>query len=940
MKKTISFILSLLLLFNALTIPVYADEAENNNKNILTCDSVTDGTFSDESNIHNYTFTPTETDYYRFSFENESVECRTGAYVTIIGDIAMDFLNAFIGVIKVSIYDSREKCLAQGNISCGYTGSVSLKLEAGKTYTITLSDLKFIGGNYNIKVKQLHDIGGDTWETATETTAVSEIVSSIETGDDVDWYEFTTDSYESYYNFYVEDLSITNGFHFNLYEYLEGAGEFPFKKIAGGYYGSSATENLKLKPNTRYFYSVEGSFDYTGGYSISVTQKYDPIGNDIAHAYEGFGIGKTLTSSIDGIGDNDYIKFETDNMDAYYYWNIDNKIKSNLYISILDSNGDKVIEKYASGNEAYEFNIRLKQNSTYYICLSPSYENTGNYSLSCTQKIDDHKDTKAEATPMVLSNEYHCSIDGEYDKDMFSLTTDDYNAYYYFNWISSSTQLYVVVYDELGNKILDRSFYNYSTNNIDLKLKSNSKYYFEFRYSYDYIGDYVFSVTRIIDKDDDSFEKATRIYANSIYNTSMDGPGDVDCLEFVSAATAGYYRFSFDRSITGGFYVDLFDEKKELVQHTDCDVFANDEVIYYQLDANKTYYLKLSAYYPIFNYSVSYTFEADEAGDSIEAAASYNLNENRVGQIQNRNDYDYYKFTVTKPQSYYYSITSLSNENLELQLFNQYGGSIGEVLNAYANMDGAHYSKTVFLNSGTYYVRVKLGSWPDNPSAYYSFVVSTCGENHKLGSKTATSKASFDKNGAYRATCSVCNDYVSTGETSRIKNVSISYTSCTYNGSSKKPTVKVTNYDGKAVSSSYYTVKYLDANGKEITAPKKVGKYTVKVTFKGLYSGSKKLTYKINPKGTTISSVSAIKKGFKVKWNKQTTEMSGYQIRYSRYSNMSNATTVNASKGSNSKTFSNKAKKTKYYVQIRTYKTVNGTKYYSSWSSKKSVITK
>ena len=34
-----------------------------------------------------------------------------------------------------------------------------------------------------------------------------------------------------------------------------------------------------------------------------------------------------------------------------------------------------------------------------------------------------------------------------------------------------------------------------------------------------------------------------------------------------------------------------------------------------------------------------------------------------------------------------------------------------------------------------------------------------------------------------------------------------------------------------------------------------------------------------------------------------------------------------------------KAKK-KYYVQIRTYKTVNGTKYYSAWSAKKSVKTK
>jgi len=31
--------------------------------------------------------------------------------------------------------------------------------------------------------------------------------------------------------------------------------------------------------------------------------------------------------------------------------------------------------------------------------------------------------------------------------------------------------------------------------------------------------------------------------------------------------------------------------------------------------------------------------------------------------------------------------------------------------------------------------------------------------------------------------------------------------------------------------------------------------------------------------------------------------------------------------------------KKKYYVQVRTYKTVSGTKYYSAWSAKKSVKT-
>ena len=62
---------------------------------------------------------------------------------------------------------------------------------------------------------------------------------------------------------------------------------------------------------------------------------------------------------------------------------------------------------------------------------------------------------------------------------------------------------------------------------------------------------------------------------------------------------------------------------------------------------------------------------------------------------------------------------------------------------------------------------------------------------------------------------------------------------------------------------------------------KNVGKYTVKVTFKENYSGSKSMTYSINPKGTGVSKVTAVKKGFKVTWKKQKTQTTGYQVQYS-----------------------------------------------------------
>ncbi|MFR5876944.1 MAG: fibronectin type III domain-containing protein [Eubacterium sp.] len=167
------------------------------------------------------------------------------------------------------------------------------------------------------------------------------------------------------------------------------------------------------------------------------------------------------------------------------------------------------------------------------------------------------------------------------------------------------------------------------------------------------------------------------------------------------------------------------------------------------------------------------------------------------------------------------------------------------------------------------------------------------------------------------------------------KTMSLSTTSYTYNGKAKKPSVTIKDKKGKVIPASNYTVKYSNNT--------KVGKATVKVTFKGSkYEGEMKKTFKINPKSTSISKLTAKKKGFTVKWKKQATQTTGYQIQYSTDKNFKkNNKTVTISKNkTTSKTISKLKSKKKYYVRIRTYKTVSGTKYYSSWSKAKSITTK
>ena len=205
--------------------------------------------------------------------------------------------------------------------------------------------------------------------------------------------------------------------------------------------------------------------------------------------------------------------------------------------------------------------------------------------------------------------------------------------------------------------------------------------------------------------------------------------------------------------------------------------------------------------------------------------------------------------------------------------------------------------------------------------------------------KQTVTKATPTANGKIVNYCSVCKKTLSTTVIPKASSIKLKATSLTYNGKVRTPKVIVKDRTGKTlVKNTDYTVSY--AKGR-----KYVGKYAVKITFKGKYSGTKTLNFTIRPKATSISSLTAGSKKFTVKWKKQATQTTGYQVQYSASSKFSKAKTVTVGKNTTvSKKISKLSGKKKYYVRVRTYKTVkiNGKsiRIYSGWSKAKTVTTK
>ena len=200
--------------------------------------------------------------------------------------------------------------------------------------------------------------------------------------------------------------------------------------------------------------------------------------------------------------------------------------------------------------------------------------------------------------------------------------------------------------------------------------------------------------------------------------------------------------------------------------------------------------------------------------------------------------------------------------------------------------------------------------------------------------KTVTKAATATANGYTVKQCTVCKKETSKIIIYKAATIKLSTTTYTYDGSAKKPSVVIKDSQGKTVASSNYTVTY--ASGR-----KNVGTYKVTVKFKDKYSGTKTLTFKIDPVKTTLSSVTAGSKKLTVKWAKKTAQVDGYEIQYSTSKSFSSAKTKTITKNSTtSTTLTGLSAKKTYYVRVRTYKTVNGKKVYSGWSTVKTAKTK
>ena len=846
--KLLLCVVILVSMFSATTLVASAASTSKSNAEVLTGSDLKQANLSGGVS-HWYKVTPESTQYYRFTFLNQSVEVRTGI------SIADSFLNMFLGKMSVTIYDQYSMKLAAGDIRCGYSGSVSLKLEKGATYYVKVTST--VAGNYRITTKTFADMGSDTWGGAEEMLSNGQLISSIDASGDNDWFKFVADGERSYYRFALENISGNGYMYFYLCEYVEGAGETPLRDVLDFSVSSGTTNSrdVQLKEGAVYYYRISGS---VGGYMLNVSQTLDVAGSDFDGAYT-IPTDKTVTTSFDGKGDVDVFKFKTGSKDAYYHFDFEalSDIDGYVHFYIYDVDGNDVTNHTTGyGYDWGRFDCKLSKDKTYYLYIDKTDGSMCNYTFSITTKQDRYPNSMKNALKVSIDTQIKSSFDGTGDVDWVKFTTGTKDAYYRFRLDAlSDVDGYMRFYvcDADGNDVTSHTTgYNYDFASFDCKLTKNKTYYLKIWKDSSAVCNYTLFIKTQQDRYPNSMKNALKVSIDTQIKSSFDGTGDVDWVKFTTGTKDAYYRFRLDALSDVDGYMRFYvcdADGNDVTSHTtgyNYD-FAS---FYYKLTKNKTYYLKIwkdsSA---VCNYNLNITTVLDPEPNSRENALKLSLNTVKSSQLACEADVDWFKFTVDYDDDYRIRLFNETSGCIEAELYNSRESSV-KWMTAYEDEDSV-----VSLSAGTYYLVIKRRY--DTPK-YYSVSVAECGSGH-VEKAVYSTKAGIGKNGTKKTVCKYCGKTIKTEKVPAISTVKASWTNVSCNGSVRRPTITVTDVNGKKITS--YSVKWSNSSSKT------PGTYTATVTLNGAYSGTKKITYKLGlatPKVTSAGSSS----GNKISWNK------------------------------------------------------------------------
>lgn len=428
-------------------------------------------------------------------------------------------------------------------------------------------------------------------------------------------------------------------------------------------------------------------------------------------------------------------------------------------------------------------------------------------------------------------------------------------------------------------------------------------------------------------EDNDDYSSADYVPVNStIYGVCREY--DSDWYKFTLSSPAKVnVQFSFNRADADGdwsVYLYKYDGNGDYTKLDYKDVYLYDGSYTFSslgLPAG-TYFVKVYGYNSACGRQYSITPKCSyvsnwetEFNDEYTSADPLSMGVTRYG-VCREYDHDWYKFVLKAPSTVSVTFTHTKasvDGDWDVYLYKYKGdGEYAQV--AYKDVyvsDGNYTFPTLGLSAGTYFVKV------------YGYN-SACGRQYGV-----TVNYAVGKPGKFR---------VSSRGSNSLKLAwnkpagATGYQLQRKSGNSYKAlaTVKGTSYTHKSLTAGAgYTYR--------VRAYRTVG-------GKNYYSGWAYMTAYTKPATPNLTGLSATKSGHKIKvtWKKVGGSASGYQIYWAKDKNFKKVVSKTNVSGQKKTSYTGKnfTKGKRYYVKVRAYKTVKGSKIYGAWSKVRNVKAK
>ena len=562
----------------------------------------------------------------------------------------------------------------------------------------------------------------------------------------------------------------------------------------------------------------------------------------------------------------------------------------------------------------------------------------------------------SSASAISLETNVTCSITSENSSQYYSFTPTQSGYYVFTSWSKDLDPL-AEIFNSSGNYLgSDDDSGEGSNFKLVYYLNSGSKYYFSAGFYSNGTGSYKIRLSRY-DENAPTVTATTSSDAastQSIKLTASDDNGiayiyygsSEDVLDNTqysySNKTSLSANCSVKRAVT--YYIDVFDGScnRTTYSFSYCDVnlyqgYGEYSTILVPCETSVTLPSPSDVdNYTFFGWLDSDNYENYEGLSSVrlvheidgeDCYSSYygiwGIGKRYTASVSSYSSHNYY---YTPSESGVYEICSLSTDDTVGKLYDENGKLLC------SDDDGgfdSNYCMIRYLSAGKKYsINSKYYKSENSGSFYVGINKITC--NHSDYTEK-TVKASVSENGKITKTCDVCGKVISTKTIPAIDDIYLSKYYYTYSGKATKPTVSIWDTNGNKVSSSNYTVTYKNN--------KNIGTARVIINYKNKYKGNTTVYYDIYPKSISITNkqLEFLSNSNKIKVILQrVSNITGYQVQFGEDKNFKKKKTKTVKASTKSVTQKIKTNKT-YYIRARTYKTVNGIKYYSDWSKTRKI---